>query len=295
MHKLLIATITSSLLVLTGSIAGAQPARARMADTPIRGEASLGSVIFATLKEGGALDVLSLKDDWYRVLVPDALGTPRVGYVLTHLVEIIDAGGSPQSILVPLASRDLPSLNASARAVPPVDQGPLIAPSLAQLSLQRIQATERELALKAEVDALQAELNAIQNGQPARPIRPGQTPRPAAPYTQAREGFWFNGSFGFGSLGCGGCNGGTVSGASGGASVGWTFTDRLLLGVGTAGYSRFVDGTLLNVGTLDARLRFYPVRTYGVFLTGGLGLGRISQGLVTETGVGTVFGGVVLA
>src|SRR6202521_4926333 len=115
---LFLTTLASSLLLLTGSIAGAQTARARIADTPIRGEANLSSPIIATLKEGGSVDVVDLQGDWYRVLVPNDQGQPRVGYVLAHLIEIVNADGSSQSIPAPPASR----------AAQPIAQGPPIPP-----------------------------------------------------------------------------------------------------------------------------------------------------------------------
>src|SRR6202521_1189230 len=85
---LFLTTLALSWLLFTGSIAGAQTARARIADTPIRGEANLSSPIIATLKEGGLVDIVDLQGDWYRVLVPNEQGKPRVGYVLAHLIEI---------------------------------------------------------------------------------------------------------------------------------------------------------------------------------------------------------------
>src|SRR6185295_771630 len=108
MNKLLLTPLALSLLLCTGSIAAAQPARARNADTPIRGEASLSSAIIATLSEGAPVDVVALQDDWYRVLVPDAQGNPRVGYAPTHLIEIIDANQSPQSVPAPPSSVQAP-------------------------------------------------------------------------------------------------------------------------------------------------------------------------------------------
>jgi hypothetical protein len=52
MNKTIITTLASFLLFFSGIVADAQTARARIADTPIRGEASLASAIIATLKEG---------------------------------------------------------------------------------------------------------------------------------------------------------------------------------------------------------------------------------------------------
>jgi hypothetical protein len=166
MTKIYITTLAASLLLFTGSIAGAQSARARIADTPIRGEANLASAIIATLKEGGPVEVVDLQGDWYRVLVPNEQGKPRVGYVLARLIEIVSAGGSPQSI-------PAPPTNQSAR---PVAQVPPIPPTLAQL--ERDKPTEREQALKAKVDALQIQVQALQDSPPESDV-----PRPNVPGT----------------------------------------------------------------------------------------------------------------
>jgi hypothetical protein len=103
----------------------------------------------------------------------------------------------------------------------------------------------------------------------------------AARPTQARDGMWFNAGLGFGSAGCDGCSS-RVNELSGGISVGGTITPRLLLGV-TTGWSRS-DTTL---GTLDARLRFYPGVASGFFVAGGVGLG---DAYGNDFGVGTVLG-----
>jgi len=276
MNKLVITTLAASLLLFTSTIAGAQTARARIAETPIRGEANLASAIVATLPEGGSVDVVDLQGDWYRVAVPNAEGKLRVGYVLAHLVEIVNADGSPQSIPAPPTSR----------APRPVVQGALIPPTLA---VRRDKATDREQALRAEVDALQADLKAMQSGQPIRQVPSARIPPPVSQSAQPREGIWFNGGFGFGSMCAGGCSGG-LSGGSGGLSVGTTINDKLLLGVGTAGFYRSVNGVAQTAGTLDARIRFYPILTSGFFATGGLGLGNVSVANVTEYGVGAVLG-----
>jgi hypothetical protein len=277
MNKLFIATLASALLLFTGSIARAQTARARIADTPIRGEANLASPIIATLKEGAPVEIVDLQGDWYRVLMPNDQGKPRVGYVLARLIEIVNTDGSLQPIPAPAAGR----------AARPIPQAP-VPPTAARLAQQR-EATQREQALKAEVDALQADLTALKNDQPISQISSDQIPPLGAQRLQAREGFWFNAGFGFGALGCDGCDG-TLKGASGGLSLGGTINDKLLLGAGTTGYYKSVDGNTISAGTLDARLRFYPVRTSGFFLTGGVGLGHISFDTVTEYGVGVVLG-----
>jgi hypothetical protein len=104
-----------------------------------------------------------------------------------------------------------------------------------------------------------------------------------------REGFWFNAGMGFGSLGCEDCVG-RETGLSGGLSLGGRINDKWLLGVGTTGWSKNLGGENLTVGTLDARFRFYPVRTSGFFLTGGIGAGSISVAGDSEFGVGAVIG-----
>ena len=105
---------------------------------------------------------------------------------------------------------------------------------------------------------------------------------------QARHGFWFNGGLGYGSLGCDGC--GTRTGSvSGGLSLGGTINSHLLIGVGTAGWTKSESGATLTVGTLDVRARVYPKASGGFFLTGGIGVGSVSAGLsgfgaASETG-----------
>ena len=121
---------------------------------------------------------------------------------------------------------------------------------------------------------------------------PGSISAQSRPHT--REGFWFNVGLGYGSLGCDDCDGRT-GGLSGGLSLGGTLSQKLYLGVGTTGWYKSEFGTTLTVGTLDARLRFYPSETGGFFLTGGLGVGSISAdvsglGSGSETGVGIVLG-----
>ena len=122
----------------------------------------------------------------------------------------------------------------------------------------------------------------------------GAVPTAAQTYPQTRHGFWFNVGLGYGSLGCKDCSDQT-GGLSGGLSLGGTLSPSWLLGVGTTGWTKSENGATLTVGTLDARVRFYPTEKGGFFLTGGLGLGSISAGVsgfgsASETGVGLVLG-----
>lgn len=116
----------------------------------------------------------------------------------------------------------------------------------------------------------------------------------SAQNSQTRQGFWFNGGLGYGSLGCENC--GSREGAlSGGLAIGGTLSQKVLLGAGTNGWTKSENGGTLTVGTLTALIRFYPSATGGFFLVGGLGLGSIHAevngiGSDTETGVGALVG-----
>src|SRR2546430_2707339 len=111
---------------------------------------------------------------------------------------------------------------------------------------------------------------------------------------QARQGFWFSGGLGYGSLGCDNC-GSREGGISGGLSLGGTITPRFLLGVGTSGWTKTDQGATLTVDEIDARVRFYPQTHGGFFLTGGVGIGSVRTsasgfGSATETGGGAILG-----
>jgi hypothetical protein len=110
---------------------------------------------------------------------------------------------------------------------------------------------------------------------------------------QARQGFWFSGGLGMGSLGCDNCDTRT-NGLSGDISLGGTVSPHWLLGVGTSGWSKDEQGARLTVATFDARARFYPSSNGGFFLTAGLGYGSVTGSAggfsATENGVGAIFG-----
>lgn len=106
----------------------------------------------------------------------------------------------------------------------------------------------------------------------------------------AREGFWFSGGLGYGTIGCSDCDGVRLSGLSGGLSLGTTVNPKFLFGIGTTGFARSIDGSMLRAGTFDARIRFYPSLYNGFHINGGLGLGSVSFEGVTEFGAGAMFG-----
>ncbi len=109
-----------------------------------------------------------------------------------------------------------------------------------------------------------------------------------------RQGFWFNGGLGYGSLGCQNCSG-REGALSGGLAIGGTLSQKVLLGVGTNGWTKSEAGYTATVGTLTAQIRFYPSATGGFFLLGGLGLGSIHEemsgfGSASEVGPGALVG-----
>jgi len=109
---------------------------------------------------------------------------------------------------------------------------------------------------------------------------------------QERKGFWFTGGLGYGSLGCDNCGSRTGS-WSGGLALGGTVSPHFQIGVGMAGWSKSDLGATLTVGTLDARVKFYPSKG-GFYLTGGAGAGSVSAGFGglsgSETGVSMLLG-----
>ena len=111
---------------------------------------------------------------------------------------------------------------------------------------------------------------------------------------QARQGFWFSGGLGYGSLGCDNC-GSREGGISGGLSLGGTISPRFLVGVGTSGWTKSQQGARLTVDEIDARVRFYPQTHGSFFLTGGVGIGSVRAsasgfGSATENGAGAILG-----
>jgi hypothetical protein len=109
-----------------------------------------------------------------------------------------------------------------------------------------------------------------------------------------REGFWFSGGLGVGSLGCEDCDERETS-LSADIAVGGTLSSRFLIGAGTSAWSKEEDGLTLTVATLEARMRFYPRAEAGFFLTGGLGLSTVRVGFddfgdESENGLGVTLG-----
>jgi len=111
--------------------------------------------------------------------------------------------------------------------------------------------------------------------------------------SQARDGFWFSGGMGYGTLGCDNCDS-REGGVSGGLSFGGTISPRFLLGVGASGWTKTDQGATLTVGLLDARVRFYPQTNGGFFFTAGAGVGSVTGSAggfsATQQGPGMILG-----
>jgi len=222
------------------------------------------------------LEIVTRQGDFYWVVETEPDGSRKGGWV---------------SAQVPLERIDRTAL----KALPAVPSGPEEPPNAAIVN-ERLNRIEQALAVnqRPERDVTTQPTNSVQSTPVPQIAQPQRETSAPVQSPQSREGFWFNAGFGFGAAGCQTCFG-RASGASGGLSLGGTVSDRLLFGVGTTGWYKSENGVAVNVGTLDARLRFYPVRTSGFNLTGGLGLGTMSLGVAnvgtaSEAGVGLMLG-----
>jgi hypothetical protein len=220
------------------------------------------------------LEVGTRQGNYYWIVETSSDGSRRGGWVPVNVpLDAIDRN----------ALKPLPSVS----ALPPADR-----PAPTSID-DRVARLEQALASGQQPIAL----DAVQS-QPLQPQKPEpRSPAPSIGRPQTRQGLWFNGGLGVGWAGCVDCLG-RETGASGGLSLGGTLSDRVLLGVGTTGWYKSVDGVTLSGGTFDARLRFYPVKQSGFFVTGGAGLGSIAVKVGTlvgdlsdrENGLGLLFG-----
>ena len=254
------------------------------------------------------LEILGRQGDYYWVVETAPDGSRKGGWVNAQVIDSINRS----------ALRAIPAQPAPYVTIPAVDVPNNYDGLVLSLQQMRSKVANAVSALEgppdatlnerlAKIDEAAAVLQSLATDQsaeaaafspqPATSVRAAplrQIAQPNGPRPQTREGFWFSGGLGYGALGCDNCNG-RASGLSGGLSLGRTISEKLLLGVGTTGWYRSEDGLWLNVGTVDARLRFYPSVTSGFFLTGGLGIGTISLGVadfgsVSETGLGLMLG-----
>jgi hypothetical protein len=222
------------------------------------------------------LEIGTRQGSYYWVVETASDGSRRGGWVSVNVpLDAID-----RSTLKPL-----PSVSALAGG-----QTPVQAPPASSSVDERLARIEQALSENQTVRQAPEALRSTPSPQVSQP-RPDVATSAAHP--QTREGFWFNGGLGVGLAGCVGCVGREV-GTSGGLTLGGTLSDRVLLGVGTSGWYKSIDGVALTGGTFDARLRFYPAVRSGFFLTAGAGLGSVavSDGFLSdrETGLGLSFG-----
>jgi len=204
---------------------------------------------------GTILNVLKEEGDWVQVQFADPQWGPRTGWIASKSIRI--------------SRPDLQPMDLSIRNEPDPPSGGGQSSARSEGAIRTHEQSPREAA------ALAQQIPASNAGS----------------RLQTREGFWFNAGLGFGSWGCQDCEGYRENGLSGGLSLGTAITDRLMLGVGTTGFSRkTADGELFTIGTLDARVRFYPKRTSGFNLTTGLGLGSLSYAGESEIGMGLMLG-----
>lgn len=106
-----------------------------------------------------------------------------------------------------------------------------------------------------------------------------------------RKGFWIGVGLGYGWLHIEGADG-SEGGFSGNFSLGGTISQNVLLGFQTNGWYDSEGGISVGFGTSTAVIHYYPSKTGGLFLTGGLGLGYFRvEDFDTQTGVGMVIGG----
>lgn len=215
------------------------------------------------------LEVSSRQGDFYWVVETAADGSRRGGWVSVQV---------PLDRIDRASFKPLPPLQAQETSLQPP------APPSVDERLARIEQALTQGAKPASSSAPQSRPTV------ASPRQPGSN---ALVRAQSRQGFWFNGGLGVGAAGCVGCVGRQV-GTSGGLSLGGTLSDRVLLGVGTTGWYKSIDGVSVSGGTFDARLRFYPSLASGFFVTGGGGLGSISVwnafDSASETGAGVLLG-----
>lgn len=225
----------------------------------------LGISAPATAQPQATLEVLDRQGDYYWVVETAVDGSRKGGWV---------------SAQVPLDGIDRNAL----RPIP--STGP-------------VQAAPPPAALPDATAAVAPQPPAITKARVAQPPSPGS----GAKAPLARRGFWFSAGLGVGLGDCDTCVK-RETGPTGGLSLGGSIGDHVLLGVGTAGWAKYLPDEEVTVsgGILDFRVRVYPVASSGFFLTGGLGVGGIAEradfsagpgvAAVTysETGAGALFG-----
>lgn len=217
------------------------------------------------------LEVVTRQGDFYWVVETESDGSRKGGWV---------------SAQVPLDRIDRTALK-PIPALPIAPEEPSNTPDVNE----RLSRIEQALAVSQRPERkVASQAPSVQSAPPPQTAQSQpetSAPVPSRPLT--REGFWFNAGMGWGSVSCLDCYG-RVSGGSGNLSLGGTINPKWLVGVGTTGFTRSIDGETLTAGSFDARFRFYPSLHNGFFLTFGGGLGHVESDGQTAYGGAAVFG-----
>ena len=109
-----------------------------------------------------------------------------------------------------------------------------------------------------------------------------------AQHAQTRQGFWFGGGLGYGSLGtsCDGCASvDREGGLSGYAKLGGTLRQNILLGVELNGWTKDEGPATVTMGNLSGAAYWYPMPAQGLFLKAGAGYSnlRVDDGSVSAS------------
>jgi hypothetical protein len=99
-----------------------------------------------------------------------------------------------------------------------------------------------------------------------------------AQQAQTRQGIFFGGGLGYGSMGisCTGCGDvGREGSVSGFASVGGALRRNILLGVELNGWTKSEGAGNVTMGNLSGAAYWYPMTTQGLFLKAGAGYSNL--------------------
>lgn len=111
---------------------------------------------------------------------------------------------------------------------------------------------------------------------------------------QTRQGFWISVGLGGGSLGCENCGDDRENGGTAQIALGGTLSPRFQLGASSNAWAKEVNGVDVTMSSLAAVAKFYPWVARGFYLSGGLGVGRITfkEGSVSlsEDGTSAILG-----
>jgi hypothetical protein len=118
-----------------------------------------------------------------------------------------------------------------------------------------------------------------------------------AQHAQTRQGFWFGGGMGYGSLGlsCTGCaDVGREGGLSGYAKLGGALRQNILLGVEGNMWTKDEGSATITMGNFSGAAYWYPMATQGLFVKGGVGYSnlRVDDGAsdAADSGFGLLAG-----